>query len=184
MPKKGKKKKDDEDDWEAEADAIALENLEIVKGAALEALFADLIAEGRATEAELDRATDELAAGVKTEEELVAQWKAKMSFDNTYGFSGDGDGEQGNEHEDEHMDKGQRRWREEDGVHKVAALPDMTDEEVRAKHTEFFGVGGSTHALDLAADGLSTREQVGLSESQLDEWRRAADERHARRRAS
>lgn len=177
MPKKGKKKKDD-DDWETEADAIAMENLEIVKGAALEALFADLIAEGSATEAELDRATDELASGTKTEDELIAEWKAKVSFDKAYGF-GDAEGadNEGQEKDGHADDKGQRRWRKEDGVHKVAALPEATDEEVHAKHVELFGDDAKGQSLLLGtADGLSERERVGLSEGQLDEWCRAANE--------
>lgn len=181
MPKKGKKKKEDDDDWEAEADVIAMENLSVVKGAALEALFADLIAEGSATEAELDRATDQLASGTKTEDELIAEWKAKVSFDKAYGF---GDREEGGstdapEGKDGQPgdDKSQRRWRKEDGVHKVAALPEATDEEVHAKHVELFGEAGSAKTpLMGTADGVSERERVGLSEGQLDEWRRAAHE--------
>ena len=40
----------------------------------IDAVFANLIALGRTTEAEYDRATDALAAGTKTEAALVAEW--------------------------------------------------------------------------------------------------------------
>ena len=39
-----------------------------------DALFAELIQKGRATEADYDRATDDLATGATTEASLVAQW--------------------------------------------------------------------------------------------------------------
>eukprot|EP00966_Prymnesium_polylepis_P143417 3310782-Prymnesium_polylepis.1 len=46
--------------------------LEPCTGAALEALFADLIARGVASEADFDRATDVLASGEKSQEALIA----------------------------------------------------------------------------------------------------------------
>ena len=64
-PKKKKNKKID--DWEGDADEIAQERLltDFHPGERLDKLFVDLIARGKATEADLDRATDELAEGVK-----------------------------------------------------------------------------------------------------------------------
>ena len=95
MGKRNKKAKDD--DWEADADALAEESAPAREpGALLDALFTDLVARGLATEAEADRATDELAGGTKSEEALVAEWQAKAeaaaSFDNQWGHDEEGAG--------------------------------------------------------------------------------------------
>jgi hypothetical protein len=72
MPKKKKAK---DDDWEAEADVIVETSKDANADASssrLDALFAEAIARGKRTDGELDRATDELASGTKTEDELIA----------------------------------------------------------------------------------------------------------------
>ena len=72
-----KKNKKTDDDWEEDAAVIAEEERAAAEpGAALEALFADLILHEHASEADFDRATDELASGLKTEEALIAEWEA------------------------------------------------------------------------------------------------------------
>ena len=75
MPKKAKGKTRD-DDWEAESEAIAEANRAEVPAAAegssrLDRLFADAIARGKRTDGEYDRATDGLASGARTEDELI-----------------------------------------------------------------------------------------------------------------
>ena len=193
MPKKGKKKDKEADDWEDEADAIALENLVIAKqpGEALDLLFADLIAQKRATEADCDRATDELAAGTKTEEQLIAEWEQRRApeFDQSYGFADGGSGgtsEKASKKKPATTNK-ERRWRQDEGGSRggyegaavvCASLPDLdeaTDAEVSKRHAELFGAAaGAPGAIDVTYDGLTERERLGASEVSLHEWRRAA----------
>jgi len=76
MGRKGKKIQ--QDDWESEVDAIAQENAESAyDGVALESLFAKLLAAGVVSESDYDRATDELASGVKSERQLMLEWEKK-----------------------------------------------------------------------------------------------------------
>jgi len=188
MGKKAKGKKAD-DDWEAEADAIAHEAAVVAEAAAaeaagrkrgelLEALFVDLIARGLASEADCDKATDELADGAKTEDQLVAEWQAKAdkaaSFDRLYGHAGE-------EEEPEPEPKGpkSRRWRQEEGGSRILDDVVETPEEIQAKlrlHAEIFGTPGSAHAYDHSADGHDEHKRMTLSQLSLGDWRNAASD--------
>jgi hypothetical protein len=164
--KKGARK---DDDWEAESAAIAAE----ASVAHLDALFTEAIARGKTTDADYDRATDALASGKQTEEELIAFYFPNEALASESASK-----------------KGKNRgWRaERDGrVEKVAEGDEAGGEEaediagaaeeeaaLQALHVELFGA--EPHALDVAslADGRSERERVYASELALDEWRRAA----------
>ena len=182
MPKGGKKKKQD-DNWEDEADAIY--ELEKSKDAAaakeskIDALFAEAIAKGKLTEAEQDRATDDLASGAKTEDEIIAFYFPNAAAvditDEADGDSSKADKKKG------------RGWRaERDG--RFTKLTDAPAEEgvddaaaaaaeaaaISQLHAELFGVAGAANALDVSADGFGDeRERVICSEVTIDEWRRA-----------
>ena len=178
MPKKKGKKSDD--DWEEDAAAIAQEVSVVVEKAVkesrIDALFADAIARGKATDAEFDRATDELASGAKSEDEIIAFYFPNTALD-----------------EDEKLSKKDKKsrgsWRDDrDGragsmVDAAAAGEDDLDEAAVAAqaaamaqlHVELFGAPGSPHALDLGGVASGSEiERVYQSELQLDEWRRAA----------
>ena len=99
MPKKKKGKQ--ENNWEDDADAIAQEHTETKSGAeesgsSLATLFDHLIGHKKATEANYDRATDELASGAKTEDQLISEWKSLSlepsaddeSFERQWGYGG------------------------------------------------------------------------------------------------
>ena len=74
MPKKKNKRHDDS--WEDDVEAIVEANktLEAKESSSsrLDALFAEAIARGKASDGEYDAATDQLASGTKTEDELIA----------------------------------------------------------------------------------------------------------------
>ena len=187
MPKKKKSKKDD-DDWEDEADNIVLESLALTKnpGAELDAYFSDLIQRGKATEADCDRATDELASGMKTEDELILEWRAKVepAFDTAYGFGSS----TADEVEDDAAaimgsDSKQRRWRKEEGggrggyegVGAAEPADELTDEQVAQRHLDLFGAAGAAGAIwDTADQSVSARHRLGLSDACLEGWCRAA----------
>ena len=174
--KKGKAK---DDDWEEEAFAIVEAETQVVakeiKEGKIDLLFADAIARGKATDGDYDRATDELASGMKTEDEIIAFY-----FPNAAREDADDD-------DDAKGGRKVRGWRaDRDGRHD--ALPGAEDDGDAATaeaaaaeaavrlHAELFGEAGAPNALDVAADGLGVRERVALSERHLDEWRRAAGE--------
>ena len=180
MGKKGKKKQ--ADDWEDEADVIAQEAAaEAVAvrepGALLDALFVDLIARGIATEADCDKATDELAEGKQTEEALAAEWQAKLeeaaSFDKQYGHDGEA------VEPPEAKGAKSRRWRQEEAGSRLLEDEAETPEDIAKKleaHAQIFGAAADApHAYDLSADGYNPRQRMTLSQLGVEDWRCAAN---------
>ena len=187
----GKKKGKKNDDWEDEADVIVAASKTEEPAAAttreitrLDKLFAEAIQRGKQTSAEYDRATDVLASGAKTEDELIFFYfpnEAKPAADDDAAdAASEGKGKKG---------KNNRTWRAErdgrnadlvdvsealDGPVDSAAAAAMETAAVEQLHAELFGVVGAPHALDMSADGLDARDRVFRSELQFDEWRRAS----------
>ena len=172
MPSKKKGKKHD-DNWEEEADVV----VNAAKESRLEGLFVEAMARGKLSDNDYDRATDQLASGAKTEDELIAFYFPNSAEDD----AADDDASKAER-------KKTRGWRaDRDG--RTANPVDVTDEaageevalaaeaeaQMRQLHVEIFGEQ-APYALDVTEDGLSEVERVYLSELQLDEWRRAASD--------
>ena len=181
MPKKKGKKNDD---WEEDADAIVEANKQeekkLILSAKLDALFAEAISRGHRTDAEYDRATDDLAGGVKTEDELIAFYFPNQAQEEAI-VETDASAEK---------DKKLRAWRAARDGRNAKDLVDVSDapedpvaaakaaaeaeEQLKQLHVEFFGAPDAPHAIQVDADGLQDIERVVQSELQFDEWRRAA----------
>ena len=183
MGKKNRKKQQD-DDWEADAAALVEEDAAASAEQAvtrLDALFAEAIKRGKKSDLEYDRATDALASGEQTEDELIAfhfpneasDAGGKKKKEKTRGWRAERDGRRAT------VDDCQEAADEAGGD--AAAGAAAAEEEaasVQALHAELFGEAGAPYALDVAglADGRGERERVYASELALDEWRRAASD--------
>ena len=195
MPKKGKGKSKN-DDWEDEADAIVEANRSeqpaetTRESTRLDGMFADAIQRGKRTDAEYDRATDDLASGSKTEDELIDFYfpnEAQTAEADDEPAGGEGGGDKDKKGKKNRAWRAERDGRNADLVDVSEALEEGdggVDSEAAATaevaavdqmHTELFGASGSPYALTLpAADGPAMRARVFASELQFDEWRRAS----------
>ena len=80
MGKKGKKRQDD-DDFEAAVQSLAIEDDQPAKAAAaseVDELLEKALAGGLLTESEFDAITDQLAEGALTEASLLAEWRPRL----------------------------------------------------------------------------------------------------------
>ena len=184
----GKKKSKKEDNWEDEADAIAQENAAdgsdaavASSGASLNIIFDALLREKKATEADFDRATDELASGAKTEEELVAEWRRVavedndegQDFERKYGFGGDLPPAQMTKAEK------QRRWRQEEGSGwkgRVLAGLGKVEEDATELSRRLLLPRSSCAGEDDSGEAAPVDISVEMSDLSLDMWRRAVTE--------